>query len=62
MTKIIFSVIGSVIVFSLSGCADQSWGPIEGNSATTAPGLPPPNVESHVPQPVNPITSPGYSR
>jgi hypothetical protein len=62
MTKIIFLVLGSVIVFSLGGCADLSSGPIEENSATTAPDLPAPSVESHLPQPVNPIMSPGYSR
>jgi hypothetical protein len=62
MTKIVLLLVGSVVAFSLSGCADESWGSVEGN-ATPAPYLPPPNIESHVPGPAGPETSvPGLGR
>jgi hypothetical protein len=62
MTKIVLLLVGSAVAFSLSGCADESWGSPEGN-ANPAPYIPPRSTESHIPGPAGPDTSiPGFGR
>jgi hypothetical protein len=55
MTKIVLLLVGSVVAFSLSGCA-ESWESAEGN-ANPAPYIPPHSTESHIPGPTGPNTS-----
>jgi hypothetical protein len=62
MTKIVLLLVGSVVAFSLSGCADQSFGSAD-ESANPAPYIPPHSTESHMPGPTGPDTSiPGLGR
>ena len=62
MTKIFFLLVGSVVAFSLSGCATEPWASTEGNT-NPAPYIPPHSTESHIPGPAGPDTSiPGFGR
>jgi len=60
MTKIVLLLVGSVVAFFLSDCAQEPWASTEGDT-NPAPYIPPRSTESHIPGPTGPNTSiPGF--
>jgi len=60
MTKIVLLLVGSVVAFCLSDCAQEPWASTEGDT-NPAPYIPPRSTESHIPGPTGPNTSiPGF--